>query len=59
MVESNLNDTLVPAIQNALQLTEHERRIKRAARFGLDSSTVVGPSSLAPTIDKIDLPISG
>jgi hypothetical protein len=34
-----------PAIANAQELTEHERRLKRAARFGMDTSAVLGPSA--------------
>lgn len=50
MVEST------PAIQNAQELTEHERRLKRAARFGIEAT--VGPS-LEGGYDKMDLNATG
>jgi hypothetical protein len=39
-------------------MTEHERRLKRAARFGIDTSTVVGPS-LDSGFDNMDLNATG
>lgn len=58
MVDKTI-DTNLPPIENALQMTEHERRLKRAARFGIDSSTVVGPSATDTGLDKMNLPATG
>jgi len=59
MVEQTSEDFSSPAIQNAASLTEYERRLKRAARFGLDEATVVGPQFQTPAYDKMDLPANG
>ena len=50
MVEST------PAIPNAEELTEHERRLKRAARFGVEAT--IGPT-LEVGLDKMDLNAAG
>ena len=59
MVEQTNEDFSSPAIQNAASLTEYERRLKRAERFGMDKSTVVGPQYEAPAYDKMDMPAAG
>lgn len=55
----NLDITNLPPIENAQQMTEHERRLKRAARFGIDSSTVVGPSTVDASLNNMDISVSG
>ena len=47
-----------PAIQNAQELTEHERRLKRAARFGIDTQTLQG-ATLDGGFDTMDLNATG
>jgi hypothetical protein len=59
MVEKTNADQSSPAIENAANLTEYELRLKRAARFGIDISTVMGPQFEKPAYDKMDLPAAG
>lgn len=59
MVEQTKEDFNSPAIENATNLTEYERRLKRAARFGMDTSSVVGPQAAVPAYDKMDLSAAG
>jgi hypothetical protein len=40
------------------QLTEHEKRLKRAARFGLDPTQVIGPSPQQAALSNINLRVA-
>ena len=40
-------------------MTEYERRLKRAARFGVQTSDVIGPQSETPAFQNMDLPVAG
>ena len=61
MVEQNdaPKDFSSPAILNATEMTEYERRLKRAARFGVQTSDVIGPQSETPAFQNMDLPVAG
>lgn len=48
-----------PAIPNASDLTEHERRLKRAARFGLDPEQVTGPQMTDTGYGQMDMNARG
>lgn len=47
MVESTNTDMLAPNVdaKGLAGMTEYERRLARAARYGLDPSKVVGPQA--------------
>lgn len=59
MVEKTNEELARQAIENTANLTEYERRLKRAARFGIDVSTVTGPQFEKPAYNKMDLPAAG
>jgi len=37
---------MLPAIGNTTEMTEYEKRLKRAQRFGIDPDSVVSKSSV-------------
>jgi hypothetical protein len=59
MVEQNVVEaSQLEAIQGVEKLNEYEKRLKRAARFGLDTAMVIGPSVEQPNLENLDMGVT-